>query len=59
MNEEERLSRLKKRISTMRRKLHVLFNDKQSFTDPEVYHLSQQLDSLITEYQKSIWKRNE
>lgn len=43
----------------MRRKLHVLFNDKQSFTDPEVYHLSQQLDSLITEYQKSIWKRNE
>jgi hypothetical protein len=43
----------------MRSELHVLFQSSQSFTDPEVYHLSKQLDSLITEYQKIIWKRRD
>lgn len=41
-----------KKISELRRKLHLAYEVKNSFSDLEIYGLSVQLDELIVEYQK-------
>jgi hypothetical protein len=46
--------RLKKQIEVVRRKLHVAFENKRMFSDPDVYRLSLHLDDLIVEYQSRL-----
>lgn len=43
---------LEKEIQYLRDKLHSSYHIKKSFTDSEVYSLSIELDSIISEYHK-------
>lgn len=45
---------LKKRIEAIRSQLHSAFQNKRTFSDPDVYLLSVYLDDLIAEYQNCI-----
>lgn len=50
-------NQLKKQIEVIRGKLHVAFENKRIFSDPDVYRLSLQLDDLIVEYQSRLQAR--
>ncbi|GAX91181.1 aspartyl-phosphate phosphatase Spo0E family protein [Effusibacillus lacus] len=54
MDDQENLKQLKKRIEATRSQLHVAFQNKRAFSDPDVYRLSLHLDDLIVEYQIRI-----
>ncbi|MFC4769951.1 aspartyl-phosphate phosphatase Spo0E family protein [Effusibacillus consociatus] len=51
VKEQANLEQLKKRIEAIRGQLHVAFQSKRAFSDPDVYRLSLDLDDLIVEYQ--------
>lgn len=51
MNNQDHVGQLKKRLEEIRNQLHVAFQNKRTFSDPDVYRLSTLLDDLIVEYQ--------
>lgn len=51
LKEQENLRQLNMKIEMIRNQLHTAYQNKRTFSDPDVYRLSLYLDDLIVEYQ--------
>jgi stage 0 sporulation regulatory protein len=50
------LKEINPKIEELRTLMHQLMNEKEALTDPKLVVLSQKLDGLLNEYDKSLYK---